>query len=227
VDVIVAFEGDRNSGRRVLAAGKNRFGRDGEIAWFEMESGGLRHVEGAGEPAVGHGETGAAIALPRAGGRSLAVEVQALVVPSDHGRRRQVTGLDPRRFQLLAAVTERCTGLPLSRADLFGAVAGGVPLTDPACDLAVVAALVSAATSVPPPPATAFVGEVSLTGRIRGVADAEARERAALHSGVRTIVGPRGSGCAVAGVADVRSACAWAFSSPSARTAAASAEYGV
>ena len=107
---------------------------------------------------------GAAIALPQAGRRALAVEVQALVGASDGPARRQATGLDPRRFQLVAAVLDRGAGIPLGRSELFGASSGGVRLDDPACDLAVAAALASAATGVAPPAGSAFVGEVALTG---------------------------------------------------------------
>lgn len=110
------------------------------------------------------------MALPRAGRRAFAVEVKALVVPGEGPPRRQATGLDPRRFQLVAAVLDRAAGLPLARSELFGAAAGGIKVDDPACDLAVAAALASAATGVAPPPETAFVGEVTLTGLVRPAA---------------------------------------------------------
>ena len=85
-------------------------------------------------------------------------------VPTDGPARRQATGIDGRRFQLVAAVLERATGVPLGRSELFGASSGGVRVDDPACDLAIAAALASAATGVAPAPGAAFVGEVSLTG---------------------------------------------------------------
>jgi DNA repair protein RadA/Sms len=100
-----------------------------------------------------------------------------------------VSGLDPRRFQLVAAVLDRA-GVPCSRAELFGATAGAARVDDPACDLAVAAALASAATGVPTPPASAFVGEVGLTGRVRPSPAMARRLAAARTSGIRTVFGP-------------------------------------
>jgi DNA repair protein RadA/Sms len=111
VDAVLTFEGEPRSGLRVLAAGKNRFGQEGEVAWFDMVQSGL--VERDGGPALGHGdpEPGCATALAMAGRRAFAVEVQALVVPTDGPPRRQVAGLDPRRFHIVAAVTDRVAAL--------------------------------------------------------------------------------------------------------------------
>ena len=112
---------------------------------------GLHPIDPTGLLVSGARIPGAAIALPRAGRRALAVEVQALVGSPEGPARRQATGLDARRFQLVAAVLDRVAGLPLGRAELFGATSGGVRIDDPACDLAVAAALASAATGVAPP----------------------------------------------------------------------------
>jgi DNA repair protein RadA/Sms len=192
VDVIITFDGEPRSGLRMLCGGKNRFGAEGEIAWFEMREDGLAAVDPAGLLLTGDGHPGAAVALPRAGRRAIAVEVQALVVPGEGPPRRQATGLDARRFQLIAAVLDRAAGLPLARSELFGAAAGGIKVDDPACDLAVAAALASAATGVAPPPATAFVGEVTLTGLVRPAAAMPQRVSAARAAGVRTVVAPAG-----------------------------------
>lgn len=164
VDAVASFEGDAGSGLRVLVGGKNRFGPEGEVAWFEMTGSGL--VEREQGPALTRGrpEVGCATALVLAGRRALAVDVEALVVPSDGPPRRQVSGLDPRRFHIIAAVTERVLRLRVVRADLFGAASGGLRLSDPGADLAVAAALASAASGRPPPAGAAFVGELSLTG---------------------------------------------------------------
>ena len=166
VDVVLMFEGDPRSGLRVLSGGKNRFGAEGETAWFEMGPDGLHEVDPAGVLLSGHGVPGAAVALPLAGRRALAVEVQALVGSVDGPARRQTTGLDGRRFQLMAAVLARA-GHGLGRAELFGASSGGMRVDDPAADLAVAAALASAVSGVPTPEGAAFVGEVSLTGLVR------------------------------------------------------------
>ncbi len=213
VDVVLSFEGDPRSGLRMLSAGKNRFGSEGEVAWFEMNGTGLREIEPSELLRSNGTEPGAATALPRAGKRALAVEVQALVVPTDGPPRRQVTGLDPRRFQLVAAVLDRLAGVPLSRTEAFGAASGGLRVDDPACDLAIAVALASAARGVAPPPASAFVGEIGLTGVLRPVAAVEQRLAAARAAGVTTVVGPLAAdaadGLRIVPVARVAEAVAW------------------
>jgi DNA repair protein RadA/Sms len=189
VDVVLAFDGEPRSGLRVLTGGKNRFGPEGETAWFEMAGEGLVEIDPTDRLVTGHGEPGAAVALPLAGRRALAVEVQALVAPTESPGRRQVTGLDPRRFQLVAAVLDRA-GVRLGRSDLFGATSGGARVDDPACDLAVAAALASAASGVPPPSPSAFVGEVMLTGLVRPGRAMGQRLAAARAAGVRTVFAP-------------------------------------
>ena len=183
VDVVLTFDGDPRSGLRMLAGGKNRFGREGEVAWFEMAVNGLREIDPVGLLRSGVGEPGSATALPLAGRRALAVDVQALISPGDGPGRRQVAGLDARRFQLVAAVLDRIVPGPLLRGDLFGASLGGVRIDDPGCDLAVAAALVSAATGIPAPPDSAFVGEIGLTGRVRPVSGMGHRLAAARAAG--------------------------------------------
>ena len=151
VDVVLSFEGDPRSGLRMLSGGKNRFGAEGETSWFEMDADGLSEIDPTTLLVSGEPAPGAATALPQAGRRALAVEVQALVGTAEGPARRQATGLDLRRFQLVAAVVDRAGGVALGRAELFGASSGGVRLDDPACDLAIAAALASAATGVAPP----------------------------------------------------------------------------
>jgi DNA repair protein RadA/Sms len=184
VDVVLAFDGDPRSGLRMLSAGKNRFGAEGEVAWFEMTGAGLREIDPGDLLLPGGGEPGSATALPLAGRRGLAVEVQALVASGEGTARRQASGLDLRRFQLVGAVLDSA-GLGLGRSDVFGAVAGGARLDDPACDLAVAAAIASAAAGVPAPSASAFVGEIGLTGVVRPAPGMAARLSAARAAGVR------------------------------------------
>lgn len=193
VDVVLSFDGDARSGLRVLAGGKNRFGAEGESAWFEMTSSGLRELDPTGLLAPGDHVAGAAVALPLAGRRGLAVEIQALVGSPEGPARRQATGIDPRRFSLVAAVLDRAVGLRLGRAELFGAASGGVRVDDPACDLAVAAALTSAVTGVAPPAGAAFVGEVALTGLVRSVPGMPQRAAAARAAGCSTVFAPDGS----------------------------------
>jgi DNA repair protein RadA/Sms len=217
VDLVLTFEGDPRSGLRMLTCGKNRFGAEGEVAWFEMTPGGLREVDGADLLVSGPEQAGAAVALPRAGRRALAVEVQALVVPSDPPVRRQVTGLDPRRFHLVAAVLERA-GVRVGRSDLFGASAGGLRVDDPACDLAVAAAIASAASGTAPPASTAFVGEISLTGLVRPGAAFEQRLAAARAAGIETVLAPAGTAPSgdvrIVPVRHVKDALTWVGASP-------------
>jgi len=151
VDAVLTFEGDARSGLRVLVGGKNRYGPEGEVAWFEMTSRGLVEAEPSTRPGRDGQEAGCATGIVLAGRRALPVDVQALVVPSDGPPRRQVSGLDPRRFHIVAAVTDRVVGLRLSRSELFGVAGGGFRLEDPGADLAMAAALASAAAGRPPP----------------------------------------------------------------------------
>jgi DNA repair protein RadA/Sms len=218
VDVVLTFDGDARSGLRVLAGGKNRFGPEGETAWFEMGENGLLEVDPSDLLLSGERAAGAATALPRSGRRALAVEVQALIGSSEAPARRHVTGLDPRRFQLVAAVIDRAMrGLRLGRAELFGAASGGIRLDDPACDLAMAAALVSAATGVLTPEGSAFVGEVALTGVVRSAPSLPRRLAAARAAGCTTVFaaaqGPfEASGVRVVPVRRVTDALAWALS---------------
>lgn len=192
VDVVLMFEGDPRSGLRVLSGGKNRFGAEGETAWFEMGADGLQEIDPAGVLLSGHGVPGAAVALPLAGRRALAVEVQALVGSVDGPARRQTTGLDGRRFQLMAAVLARAAGYGIGRAELFGASSGGLRIVDPAADLAVAAALASAVSGVPTPLGAAFVGEISLTGLVRPASAMPQRLAAAEAAGCELVFAASG-----------------------------------
>src|SRR6266581_4881541 len=149
-----------------------------------------------------------------AGRRALAVEVQALVVETEGSPRRQAAGLDLRRFSLVAAVVDRGLRLPLSRSELYGASSGGLRIDDPGCDLAIAAALASAATGRPPPEAAAFVGEVSLTGQVRPAPGMPQRLAAAKGAGVRTVFAagsPKSEeGLRVVSVRHVADALGWA-----------------
>jgi DNA repair protein RadA/Sms len=187
VDVVCSFEGDARSGLRVLGGGKNRFGPEGEVAWFEMGNRGLDETDPSGYLSQGDGEPGSATALLLTGRRAVALEVQALAVDTDGPARRQATGLDPRRFPLLAAVVGRAGSIPLARKEVYGATAHGLRVDDPGCDLAVAAALASAATGRAVPERSAFVGELALTGQVRPAAGLVQRLAAARLAGVATV----------------------------------------
>ncbi|HYJ59879.1 MAG TPA: S16 family serine protease, partial [Actinomycetota bacterium] len=129
--------------------------------------------------------------------------------------RRHVTGLDLRRLQLVTAVLDRA-GVGVGRSDVFGASPGGVRLDDPACDLAVAAAVASAATGVAPPEGAAFVGEIALTGRVHAAPAMAQRLQAARAAGCTSVYAPAGAGpgttdLLVIPVAEVRDALGWAL----------------
>jgi len=187
VDVVLTFDGDARSGLRQLASGKNRFGSEGEVTWFEMSARGLAEADPTAFLLSGSREQGSAPALPLAGRRALAVEIEALAVAGEGPPRRQATGIDLRRFSLMAAVLDRLGGVPVARMELFGATGGGIQVDDPGWDLAIVAAIAPAATGNPPPEATAFVGEVSLTGRVKAVPGMPQRLAAAVRAGMSTV----------------------------------------
>lgn len=219
VDVVCSFDGDPRTGLRMLGGGKNRFGSEGELAWFEMGPDGLSEIDPTALLAGAGAEPGAALALMAAGRRAVALEIHALLGSSEGPPRRHVTGLDPRRFGLVAAVVDRRGGRALGASELFGAAAGGVRVDDPGCDLAVAAALASAATGTPPPPATAFVGEVSLTGAVRPAPSLAARLSAAAAAGVRTVFcageARPPEGVRIVPVRGIREALRWAAEDPS------------
>jgi DNA repair protein RadA/Sms len=190
VDAVLTFEGDQRSGLRVLTCGKNRFGPEGETAWFEMSAGGLEETDPTGHLHRDGAEPGCATTIVLAGRRALVADVQALVVPTEGAPRRHVTGLDPRRFQMVVAITERVAKLGLARSDAYGATAAALRIHDSASDLAVAVALWSASTGRAVPRDVAFVGELSLTGALRSTGGDRHRRAAATTAGLATVVGP-------------------------------------
>ena len=136
------------------------------------------------------------------------------MVPTEGAPRRQAAGLDLRRFSLVAAVVDRAARLPLSRSELYGASSGGLRIDDPGCDLAVAAALASAASGKSPPPGSAFAGEVSLTGQVRPAPGMSQRLAAARGARVRTVFAAGSAksqdGLQVVAVGHVAEALKWA-----------------
>ena len=188
VDVLLTFEGEARSARRILVGGKNRFGPEGEVAWFEMGPDGLQERSGSPAPSAEDAEPGCAVAIAMTGRRALAVEVQALVVSTEGPPRRQVAGLDPRRFHIVAAVADRAVGGRLARSELYGTSAGGFRLDDPSADLAMAVALASSAAGVAVPPATGYAAEVALSGALRPVGGIDQRLAAASAAGLRQVL---------------------------------------
>lgn len=187
VDVVLQFEGDGAYMYRVLRSIKNRFGTTSELAIFEMRSNGLREVANPSELLLTHREeplSGIAVAATIDGVRPLLVEVQALVGNAVYGTpQRSTTGYDAKRLNMLLAVLEKRAGLKLGAKDVFINVAGGLKLTDPGADLAVVAAVISSYFDTPYAPGFCFTGEVGLSGEIRQVTRIEQRVKESLRLG--------------------------------------------
>ena len=191
VDVVLQFEGENRGPYRVLRSIKNRFGSTAELAVFEMTGAGLRPVANPSElliPQHEDGLSGTAISAMLDGNRPFMFEVQALVSSAAYGTaQRSATGFDVRRLNMLLAVLERRAGFKLSQKDVFLNMAGGLRITDPACDLAVVVAVLSSNFDFAIPNDVCFAGEVGLSGEIRPVSQAERRSVEAARLGFRRI----------------------------------------
>ena len=191
VDVVLQFEGENRGAYRVLRSIKNRFGSTSELAVFEMTGAGLRQVANPSElliPQHEAGLSGTAISAMLDGNRPFMFEVQALVSSAVYGTaQRSATGFDVRRLNMLLAVLERRAGFKLSQKDVFLNMAGGLRITDPACDLAVVVAVLSSNFDYAIPNDVCFAGEVGLSGEIRPVSQAERRAVEAARLGFRRI----------------------------------------
>ena len=191
VDVVLQFEGDDKGSYRLLRSIKNRFGSTSELAVFEMTGTGLRAVTNPSEmllPMHAEGLSGTAIAAMLDGLRPFLFEVQALVSTAAYGTaQRSATGFDVRRLNMLLAVLERRAGFKLNMKDVFLNMAGGLRVSDPACDLAVVCAVLSSHFDYAIPSHTCFAGEVGLSGEIRPVNQAERRILEAARLGMKRI----------------------------------------
>ena len=191
VDVVLQFEGENRGAYRVLRSIKNRFGSTSELAVFEMTGAGLRQVANPSElliPQHEAGLSGTAISAMLDGNRPFMFEVQALVSSAVYGTaQRSATCFDVRRLNMLLAVLERRAGFKLSQKDVFLNMAGGLRITDPACDLAVVVAVLSSNFDYAIPADVCFAGEVGLSGEIRPVSQAERRAVEAARLGFRRI----------------------------------------
>jgi DNA repair protein RadA/Sms len=198
VDVVLYFEGDRHSSLRMLRAIKNRYGATDEVGCFEM------HEEGIDELPDPSGLflTGRDIAVPGTcvtvtvtGRRPLLSEVQSLVSAVGHGGspRRSVTDLDSSRVNMLLAVLGRHAGVNLAERDVYAASVGGIKITEPAVDLAVLLAIASAAQGIALPSQLCALGEVSLSGDIRRVSSTQRRLSEAARLGFKKALVPHGS----------------------------------
>ena len=194
VDTVLYFEGERNHQFRLLRAVKNRFGPNDEIGVFEMTAKGLVEVK---NPSVlflserGKPTSGSAIFAGIEGTRAVLCEFQALVATSPHSQpRRSVVGWDTQRLSMILAVLEARCGISFSGLDVYMNVAGGMRITEPAADLAVAAALISARYDTPLPNDTVIFGEISLSAALRPVAQTDGRLKEAQKLGFHNVVAP-------------------------------------
>ncbi|MBR2574910.1 MAG: DNA repair protein RadA [Loktanella sp.] len=195
VDTVLYFEGERGHQFRILRAVKNRFGPADEIGVFEMTGKGLAEVKNPsalflserGAPAPG-----SVVFAGIEGTRPMLCEIQALVAPSPHSQpRRSVVGWDGGRLAMILAVLESRCGVPFTGLDVYLNVAGGLRISEPAADLAVAAALVSAREDAAVPSDAVIFGEISLSGALRPVVQTENRLKEAEKLGFTSAITPQ------------------------------------
>ena len=194
VDVVLAFEGDRNSRFRMVRAMKNRFGPVDEVGCFDLSHDGISAVtDPTGLFVENHQQQvpGTCVAVTMEGRRPLLAEVQALVTRSAAERpRRTTSGLDSSRVAMVLAVLQQHCNIRLHAHDVFVSTVGGARLSEPASDLAVAVALASATTGAAAPTGVAAIGEIGLAGELRRVRDLPQRIAEAARLGFRTALVP-------------------------------------
>ena len=193
VDTVLYFEGDRHEGLRLLRAVKNRFGSTNEVGVFEMCDNGMREVVDPSKLFLsGESAPGCAVTCAMEGSRPILAEVQALLTENAFGNpRRTSAGVDAYRLSLMLAVLEKKSHLKLSNKDVYLNVVGGLRLDERSTDLAVALCVASALMDVPLPKHTAALGEVGLTGEVRGVARIDPRLSECARLGYSTVLVPK------------------------------------
>ena len=195
VDTVLYFEGDRHASYRILRGVKNRFGSTNEIGVFEMRENGLAEVENPSEYMLsGKPEhaSGSVVACSMEGTRPILIEIQSLVCRTSFGiPRRTAAGTDVNRVNLLLAVLEKRLNMPLSSCDAYINIAGGIRMTEPAIDLAMVLAVISSYQDKPVDGKTIVFGEVGLSGEVRAVNMARQRVAEAKKLGFERVILPK------------------------------------
>lgn len=197
VDVVVQFEGERHSRLRLVRAVKNRFGPTDEVGCFDLSD---RGIVGLADPSGlfisqrDHAVAGTCVTVTLEGRRPLVAEVQALVATSTLASpRRTSSGLDGARLAMIIAVLDKRAGAPVGSRDIFAATVGGVRITEPAADLAIVCALASSVIDQPLATDVVAFGEVGLAGEVRRVGGLQRRLSEAARLGFRHALVPHGS----------------------------------
>jgi DNA repair protein RadA/Sms len=197
VDAVLYFEGERYYSHRILRAVKNRFGPANELGIFQMTDHGLKGVSNPSEMLLAErpkDAPGSVVFCSMEGTRPLLVELQALISPSSYATARRMSiGLDYNRISLLLSVLEKRMDFKLLGDDVFINVAGGVTISEPAADLAVIAAVASSYKNKPVDFYTAFFGEVGLTGEVRAINQAALRIKELTSMGFRRAIIPQGN----------------------------------
>lgn len=172
VDTVLYLEGERYFSYRILRSVKNRFGSTNEIGIFEMRDSGLEEVTDPTQVMLSENKNapGSTVVCTVEGTRPMLVEIQSLVSQTPFGMpRRMATGLDYNRLTLLSAVLEKKVGCSLYNQDIYINVVGGIKINEPAVDLGIAIAIMSGFRNKPIKPGGVIIGEVGLTGEIRGV----------------------------------------------------------
>lgn len=194
VDTVLYFEGDRHASYRILRGVKNRFGATNEIGVFEMREAGLVEVANPSEYMLtGRPEdaSGSVVVCSMEGTRPILSEIQALVCSTNFGiPRRQATGTDFNRMNLLMAVLEKRLGMQLAGCDAYVNIAGGMRILEPAIDLGIVLAIISSHRNLPLDPKMICFGEIGLSGEVRAVSMAKQRVMEAKKLGFTTCILP-------------------------------------
>lgn len=195
VDTVLYFEGDRGHQFRILRGVKNRFGPTDEIGVFEMAGAGLIEVKNPSALFLSEradNVPGSAVLAGLEGSRPVLVEIQALVAPTSYSTpKRAVVGWDTNRLSMILAVLEARCGVMMSGQDVYLNVAGGLRITEPAADLAVATALISALSGDPVPKDTVIMGEIGLAGEIRHVPQPDLRLKEAAKLGFKSAFVPK------------------------------------
>ncbi len=179
VDVVLQFEGDKENIFRIIRANKNRFGNTSELGIFQMDSSGIKEVTNPSDLLITKKDndfSGSTIGVTMEGIRPLLIETQSLVSSAVYGTpQRSTTGFDTKRLNMLLAVLEKKAGFKLAIKDVFLNITGGLKITDPAIDLAIVFAILSSDKDLFIPSDYCFSGEIGLSGEIRPVNRIEQR----------------------------------------------------
>lgn len=194
MDTVLYFEGQQEENFKLLRAVKNRFGSVQEVGVFEMTEAGIKSVSDYSELFLSESRgvaAGSAVTPSESGNRCMNVEIQTLISKTAYGLPRRMTlGIDYNKLVVLIAVLEKRCGIPFYTSDVYINAMGGIKLNEPSVDLAVCAALASAASDIPIDKYTAVFGEVGLTGEVRAVTYAEKRVNECVKTGFKTVILP-------------------------------------